>query len=871
MKFNSEKVRNIVYLKKDFVDIDGIDNYGRYVYDFSYWANIPRAIKNNSVIVKVSAYATNPIISTSMFENAKTSRQVIQGLKQYDAKLKSLTRSARANPLAVKYSDISANVSNEIAKKIKSDPENSGKYLGMRRQIMAIPTSKASGEELDASPNLNVSKVEKPANSDRSVRRAAIKSILTAGIDPSAVGEASFPINNYWASMQGTNRKFSTRTGFSIKRKKRSNSRWLTPTRRNMIQTRANDQVKTNTWAKHIRKSLRRSAYRDSKSISLAPTKTQVTTKLVSNNWAQITEEIRISSESIKGIQTIHFLIELFNSDGDIIDVKHRVVNQDAEVEEFLTPDYAPRVKSIATRMGMNTIYLRQVDRVGTEIWLYRKILNPSSPSVSGKYKLIRKIPASRKDRHRRVTDWVNNSSTCIYRAVAVGPRNRVSRSFKNYVTKPFRHSLINKQVVEELTHVSIFAQTEDNAVTIRVSNIPEGPAAIYVIADDLTRKPTTRRTYDSTHVVGTEPEDQTHVINSDTTDVTFKDLNVQHGHIYEYRCVMIYPSGSEVKSQITEVHEFFKRVAEEEKIVVDLTGLTVQVDDSANTSVSFDIEPSFTDTGMETIIGSLQSAGAEKNFISEVQADREKLNNLLAFLVQRQDSISGETETFGVLSTGQFVDDQTTRKYTGVSDIRTGRNYRYIVRVLLRSAETIFDTALSEEVDLETAKKFKKKISKFMNPSTLGNGTLPSTGQSLGRSQKSRFKPEDKFMQGRTGIEVAIDVEIPSFNPEIEGVTAQRVGTSKVLLYWTLSGDQDDIDHFIIMAELHGIKSTVGTCHNQSYQGRYYFFDREVSSEPGTVKYSIIPVLADYTYGNEVSAEEVTLESDMPSFTVET
>jgi len=871
MKFNSEKVRNIIYLKKDFVDIDGIDRYGRYVYDFSYWANIPRAIKNNSVIVKVSAYATNPIVSTSMFENAKTSREVIRGLKQYDAKLKSLTRSARANPLAVKYSDISANVNNEIAKKVKNDPENADKYLGVQRQILAVPTSKVSGEELDASPNLNVSKVEKRTSSSRSIRRAAIKSILTAGLDPSSVGEASFPINNYWSSIQGTNRKHSSRNSFRIRRKKKSSSRWSTPTRRSMVQTRANNKIKTNSWAKHIRKSLRRSAYKDSKSVSLAPTRSQVTTRLVSNRWAEITEEIRISSESIKGIQTIHFLIELFNSDGDVIDVKHKIVNQDAEVEEFLTPDYAPRVRTKATRMGMNTIYLRQVDRVGTEIWLYRKILNPASPEVSGKYKLIKKIRASRKDRYRRVVDWVNNSSTCIYRAVAVGPRNRVSRAFKNSVAKPYRHSLINKKTIEELTHVSIFAQTEGNAVTVRVSNIPEGPAAIYVIADDLTRKPSTRRINDSSYIVGSEPQDQTHVINSDTTDVVFKDMKVQHGHIYEYRVVMIYPNGSETKSQITEVHEFFKQVTEEEKIVVDLTGLAIQSDDSANVSVSFDIEPSFTDTGMETIIGSLQAAGAENNFVSEVQSDRSKLNNLLAFLVQRQDSVSGETETFGVLSTGQFVDDQTTRKYTGVSEIRPGRNYRYIVRVLLRSAETIFDTSLSEEIDLETAKKFKRKISKFMNPSTLRNGTLPSTGQALGRNQKSRLKPEDKFMQGRTGIEVAIDVEVPSFAPEVEDVVAQRVGMSKVLLYWTISGDQDDVDHFIIMAELHGIKSTVGTCHNMSYQGKYYFFDKEVSSEPGTVKYSIIPVLSDYTYGNEVSAEEVTLESDMPSFTVET
>ena len=871
MKFSSNKVRNIIYLKKDFVDIDGIDRYGQFVYDFSYWASIPRAIKNSSVIVKVSAYTSNPIISSSLFEDAKSSRQVIRSLKHYDAKLKSVVRSARANPIAVKYSDISANISNEIAKKIKKDPDNAEKYLGLKRQIVAIPASSVSGENADATPNLNVSKVGAPSRNDKSVRRAAIKSILTSGLDPSSIGEASFPANNYWSSIQGVNRKYTSRNSFHRSRKKRSNRRWSSGTRRSLIQSRSNSKVKNSSWSRYLRRSLRRSAYRDSKSVSLAPTKTQVTTRMVSNKWVEITEEIRIPSNLIKGLQNIHFLVELFNSEGDILDVKHRVINHDAEVEEFLTPDYAPRIYSRASSVGRNTVWLRQVDRVATEVWLYRKILNPSSSKVSRSYKLIRKIRIARKDRSRRIIDWVNNSSTCIYRAVAVGPRNRVSRAFKNSVAKPYRHPLINKKTVEELTHVSIFAQTQENNVVIRVSNIPEGPVVLYVVADDLSRKPNTRRFDDSSYIVGSEPEDQTQVINSDTSDLVFKDTNVQHGHIYEYRCVMIYPNGSEVRSKITEVHEFFKKLNEEEKIVVDLTGLSVQAEDAGNISVSFNIEPSFTDTGMETIVASLASAGADKSFINEVQNDREKLNNLLAFLVQRQDSISGETETFGVLSTGQFVDDATTRKYTGVSNIETDRNYRYIVRVLLRSAETIFDTALSDDIDLATAKKYKKKISKFMNPSTLRNGTLPSTGQSMGKNQKSRLKPQDKFMQGRTGIEVAIDAEIPSFAPEIDSFVAQRIGTSKVLLFWTITGEQDEIDHFIIMAELQGVKSTVATTHNMSYQGKYYYFDREVSSEPGTVKYSIIPVLADYTYGSETTADEITLESDMPTFTVET
>jgi hypothetical protein len=223
------------------------------------------------------------------------------------------------------------------------------------------------------------------------------------------------------------------------------------------------------------------------------------------------------------------------------------------------------------------------------------------------------------------------------------------------------------------------------------------------------------------------------------------------------------------------------------------------------------------------------------------------------------------------VISTGEFVDDPTSRRYTGVSNLQSGRGYRYIVRVLMRSAESLFDTAIGEDIDIETAKRFKRKISKFMNPSTLRNGTLPSTGQSFGQNPRSRMKSQDRFIEGRTGIESAIDAEIPDFKPVIDMLTAQRVGTRKALLMWTISGAQDDIDHFVIMAKFQGVKSTVGTSHNMSYSGKYWYVDREISGEPGTVEYSIIPVLADYTYGDEISAEDITLETEEPTFTVGT
>jgi len=872
MRISGNKVRNVIYVTPDFTDIDGIDRYGRIVYDVSYWANIPKAIKNDSVLVRISVYANNPITTSSLFEGVTSARLAIHRLKEYETTLKNQIRSARANPIAVKVSDISSNISNEIAKKIKRNPEHAEMYLGLQRQIVAVPTADIVDNSATEIANTTVSKVSTTqVSKDRSMRRAALKSILSSGVDPSAVGEASFPINTAMASIQGLNRHGPSGRNYRVHRAKRGVSSWRYGNRISMTQGQGNKRIKSSSWGKYLRARLRRQAYKDGSTLSMLPSKTQVRTRMVSKSWAEITEEIRLPSDRIKGLNKLHFLIELINSDGDAIDVKHRIVDHDAEIEEFLTPDYAPRIYARAHKPGINLLYLRQTDKVGTEIYIYRKILNPTSPYTSKKYVLIRKVLQTRRDRGRRVIDWAPNSSTCIYRAIAVGPRNRISHKFRNAIAKPYKHKVLSTLSAEELTHVSIFAQTQGDHVIVRVTNIPEGPCALYVIADDLSSRPEERRFNDSTRIVGSEADDQVYPVEQVTTDITFEDTAVQPGHIYEYRCVMIYPDGKEVLSKITEVHEFLKELGQEEKVVVELADLTLQTDAAGGSTVSFNINPSFTSTGMETVVNALSASGVSASFITEVQADRSKLNNLLAFLVQRQAEVSGETETFGVISAGSFTDNAMARRVAGVQPLLAGSSYRYIVKVLMRSAESLFDTVLSEDIDLETAKRYQTKVSKFLNPTTLRNGTLPSTGQAFGKNPRSRMKSTDKFMEGRTGLETTIDVDIIMHKASIDKVRAIRHGARKSFVYWSITGSQDDIDHFIVMATYQGVKSTVGTVHNMSYSGRYFFIDKELSYEPGTIEYSVIPVFADYQYGDEMFAEEVTLNIQEPEFTVST
>jgi len=873
MKFTGRRVKGIIRIPSDFTEIDGIDRYGRIMYDVDYWASIPNSIRNRTVTVRISVYNKNPIVKTDMFDGVKTPEQAVQALSYYEGKRKNKVRSARARPVAVKYSDISAYISNSVARKIYRDPKNAWRYLRTEKRYVVVKSSKHLDGRSKKTANYSYSTVKRGYRSKNvSHRRAALKSIFAHGVCPSAAGEASFPINTIAASMQGVRRRGASSRHYSFAKRKRKSRAWTNLRNSKSRQSRSNYTFKKSRWGGILRNKLRSRAYRNRSDASSLPIKTHVVMRRRKIAWVHIKEEIRISQRRIRGASKLYFLIELLDHRRNVVDVINRIVDHDAEMEDFLTPDYAPKISAWARRPGKNYIIVRQIDRVAREVWIYRKVLNLRSPRISNRYKLIKKVKLSRRDRYMRIVDRAPNSNLCVYRAVAVGPRRKVSSQFRNTICRPYRrHTNFSKRSDDELVHVSIFAQTVDDKVLVRVTNVPEGPCALYVTAEDLSVKPQARSHGDTTRIVGTEATEQIQPINETTTEVSFEDTQVQHGHIYEYRCVMIYPSGKEQQSMITEVHEFHKEIGVESKIVVDLNDMNLYFDDDGNSAVTFEIEPTFTDTGMETIVNALESAGTNQNFLSEVKSDRSKLNDLLAFLVQRQDSVSGETESMGIFNAGLFADDISVRRARGVSPLSAGRTYRYIVRVLMRSAEGLFDTAISDEVDLETARRFKVKISKFMNPTTLRTGTLPSTGQAFGKNPRSRMKLQDKFLEGRTGIEAAIDVDIPAQRATIDNVVAERINPQRVKVNWTVSGDQNDIDHFIVRADFYGVTSTVGSVHNFSSSGRYWFYDHELYNEPGTVEYSVIPVYSDYTYGTEVDAEAVTLEEPEPSFTVGT
>jgi hypothetical protein len=93
---------------------------------------------------------------------------------------------------------------------------------------------------------------------------------------------------------------------------------------------------------------------------------------------------------------------------------------------------------------------------------------------------------------------------------------------------------------------------------------------------------------------------------------------------------------------------------------------------------------------------------------------------------------------------------------------------------------------------------------------------------------------------------------------PSVIEAKAQKFGLSSTLVQWRVQGNNQKIDHFIVILEALGMRSVVGKCHNISESNYFQFVDSLDNDEHGKLTYYIVPVFYDFTRGTEIATNEV-------------
>jgi len=164
-----------------------------------------------------------------------------------------------------------------------------------------------------------------------------------------------------------------------------------------------------------------------------------------------------------------------------------------------------------------------------------------------------------------------------------------------------------------------------------------------------------------------------------------------------------------------------------------------------------------------------------------------------------------------------------------------------------LRAPETLFDNLQKQAVDQVTKKPYTFSPAKFLHPFTLQHGTLVS---SVGAKQRNAKDPMSYGVVGSiTNVEVSFDTDTVKLTDPVASVFNSRLN----VVSWNVLGNLDQVDHFLILKQVNGLRSIIGKCHSIFPNNSCQYLHPITSHDAGAIQYVVVPIMSDYQLGQEI------------------
>lgn len=559
----------------------------------------------------------------------------------------------------------------------------------------------------------------------------------------------------------------------------------------------------------------------------------------VVNDTLDIPVDVFITQKSlttVDGVDVSHLLVRFDLIDTTtfaVVDSVTKTLNVTKHVQLFYTPKTAPtmQVSGIHPNGSYVTLNVEQTDKSATAVNIYKKVLSRTDIDAP-QYVFLGQYDSRNKQTLHILGD-ATNSTTEIFRAVSVGKQGTLGFDYTNVISRA-------PQTFQKKS-LAVNAYVTNTGIDVEVRSIPTNVIAIQVLVRNLSIHQKEHQIVGDVVLI----DDATRKL--DRFSVT--DVNVSDFNVYEYVANLIYQSGTTEQSGMSIIEYRLPNVG---RVDVQINNLVVSHDTGA-ANVTFNISTTIIDSDIDVVFALLNRQDIKQFFNNDLQREREFLKSLIAHRILRFDLTAGVCEDFGILTSNVF-NDATLAKNNGVSALVYGHKYRYEAHVLLRDAETMFETFVKNNVDPVTNKPYKFNPAKFRHPVTLRNGTLVS-------SMGLKFLySQDPMSHGDVGSFAAVDVSLDDSLVTITNPEATKFNERLNVVTWKVDGPLELIDHFLIIKDVFGVRSLVGKAHSEFPFGNAQFLHVTTDHDKGAFKYVILPIFNDYKVGQEVTTNLVTV-----------
>lgn len=807
MKVSLKKETNIIDVPEDAASLVDILSEGFYRYRVTYRADPRRVISNKAISVKIQASKRPSLHRPTKLLTGFNTDEVIRNLLQKSAITKDVGRSQKSDVFFTYMSDISAKIPNDKTNVLSFD---SNPVISTETVLKLKPVSEISKENI-VMPVLenNISTALVPdVQRNPVVAKAVSDKLVLQGVDPAAIS--------------------GTRTRTIQSAKKVSGGLVAQPT---VIPRVLNETEKVSLFGGLVNTI--------NPSLNTQLRLTDLVNVLVNQprTTIDIVEDLDIPIGLLQ-LDDFYLILTLVDKSGIEIQSLNISIPHSKNLAQLQIPVLPPKIEVLQTGLpGKNIIQVKQVDTNASGISLYRKEVKTGIPVVDAAFTFIGNIDCTAEQDFQRVEDNVNNFSPVLYRAIPYNDNNIFSAEFAaagSKALKPFG----KRRVLKRKNFASLTGLIVNEGISLEVRDIPAGVCLVRLLKRDAT-------IFEQTFTLAGQP---TFMSNEETTAPIFiTDTQVKPNRTYEYRLELVYVDGDVEVGTNNLVITFNPITAN----IVDTSMSTpVVIQNGLELDAQFTLESSLIPTELDAVRQALESQGLGQYYSDAIAEERQNLQNIIAYGIQRTNLTTGEVEDFGVITSKTFSDRQL-GKVKGVKPLVNGFEYRYTITTFFRAAETTLRT-VERTVETGMSSSYVLQPARWRHPVTLLYGNLVT------QTSLERNHAKTTFSFGKVGNVVSANISLAAIVPSVIEAKAQKLQKFSTLIQWRVQGNVQKIDHFLIIMEILGMRTIVGKCHNISETNYFQFVDKLDDGEHGQLKYYIVPVYYDFSRGTEVGTNEV-------------
>lgn len=522
---------------------------------------------------------------------------------------------------------------------------------------------------------------------------------------------------------------------------------------------------------------------------------------------------------------TFELIQTVFNADGTKQKNVLEKVQKTFDINKYISSFYSSKVDPPEVKFSFNDKNLIFQVTSGRNYYSPIKVFKRRIDDEDSNYSKINEINFSSPREEKKITVLNQKNDESIYRFI-------YSESFSEYSNSEFSDVVTKALRKKRLNNLILIPSIINGGINVEVRNTSFlDISKCFILIRDATLK--------KKYTIAGE-------VKFFSSGDIIKVLTIINGlipyHNYELTSKIVFKNGTEEYSTHVSCIEYIPYIGDIGKY--SITNLSVVPGDVTFTPV-FSVQ-----TNQISLINSLLTKVTSTYNTDSLETRKNSLDTFIAFHVMRYNLQNGVVEDLGIITNNELFSDKVMSRMHSAKPLLPNSSYKYVLYPLVRDPASVLEENV-ELRDKETRKFYKSNFRKSRHPLSLVRGI----------SVSKEFIDNDTkndMLYGKIGTSMQVNVSTEFIGCNVRNFYASFVEINKVCLTWNVSGDINQIDHFLIYKECDKVKTLIGKSH--CLKNNFSFVYNLTKSDIGIARFSLTPITKKFSSSPSIISNELLI-----------